>query len=180
MNSRTLNILLKHAGWFSRKPKWETDPNWKDDPGVVRDWYYAGGDMNMYASNDYYPDNNGKRMDPEEFYALLNKHKFDYLDNPNEDQKRSLEDIKEVLDWLKKKQRGGVGPEAYKFYTHRDPFWTEADIDDYAFSDGDSLKLNIFGDDVPFEGLQKLLQKQYDKRDREKGYDPEALRKAVK
>lgn len=180
MNPKTLNVLLKHAGWFSRKPKWETDPNWKDDPEIVRDWYDKVGYKNMYSSNDYWPrGKDAPMMDPEEFYALLNRHKFGYLENPDENQKRQLRDIKEVLDLLKKKQKGGVGPEAYKFFTHHDPFWTDADIDDYVYSDGTYLKLNIFGDDAPMEDLQKLLQRQYDRDAIEKGYDPESLRKAI-
>lgn len=133
MNPKTLNILLKHAGWFSRKPKveppqmkpiWETDPTWEDDRDRVNDWYNGDGLWNAYAPE--FDDNDRhrlNRMDSEKYYGLLNKHKLGYVDdldnyaNAKEDRKI----IKKVLELIKKKQAGGIGPEAYKYWLNRIP-----------------------------------------------------------
>lgn len=174
MQYKAIPILLKHAGWFSRKPKslpelkskpiWETDPTWKDDPDRVRDWYNGReGLYNQYVSSDPDDDKKYNRMDPEMFYSLLNKYKIDYgkdIDKHDflvEDRKS----IKKVLDLLKKKQKGGIGPEAYKFWMNRDPGLAYDDIYNYLYDHDWPFDLHdrptILKDDSLQDELKKII-----------------------
>ena len=170
MNPKTLNILLKHAGWFSRKPKWETDPNWKDDPTTVGKWIGEGGWQNDYTWQSGGPEG-GLRMDPEDFYALLNRYKVGYSDPEDEEGKRKRDNIKQILELLKKKQKSGIGPETYTYWMNREPDWAENEIHEYMSGTGVTPRPNIFNDDMPYDAILKLLKKQ--------NFDPEEKNRAI-
>ena len=165
MQYKAIPILLKHASLF-RRPKWKTDPNWKDDKAAVEEWYDDAGWRNNYASND------SSRMQPEEFYALLNKYGIDY-DDADDDEISMLrrKHIKQILDLLKKKQKSGVGPEAYKYWMHKSPVHAAYEIEQalqgYRDNDlGNNIPPAIFDTDAPYEDLMKLRDKQYAREDK--------------
>ena len=176
MQYKAIPILLKHASLF-RRPKWKTDPNWKEDKDTFEDWYNKVGWMNHDKPVRGYPEELPNRMPAEEFYSLLNKYKTDY--DPAEDDISALrrKHIKQILALLKKKQRFGVGPEAYKYWMNREPFKALDDIDyimdGYEHDDLGNMPIPvIFGEDAPYADLLKLRQRQGEAEDRALGYEP--------
>lgn len=76
MNPKTLQVLVKHAGLFSKKPKWLTDENWTDDEAAVDDWYdaltYGDSDYSPYANKIFYD------MPDKDYYDLAKKYNLNY------------------------------------------------------------------------------------------------------
>lgn len=162
MNPKTLQVLVKHAGLFSKKPKWVTDPNWKDDEAAVNDWYdaltYGDSDYDPYANKLFY------EMGDEDYYDLAKKYNLNYRTKRVDDKTAYYIDklyelgllSKEGRDEMLKMDRDQMLQTAYGMYDNAEVGnpdyekiykgfkWEDDDSDDYI----DSLERTEYGKEL--------------------------------